>query len=74
MQDITVTFSSSELGFLRVAVDSERSRVQDLLDDGKVAKSEVKDALRAVEVYGSIINKIDTALPDTTYEYVAHKS
>lgn len=74
MQDITVTFSSSELGFLRVAVDNECSRVQELLDDGKVVKSEIKEALRAVEVYGSIINKIDTALPDATYGYVAHKS
>lgn len=74
MQDITVTFSSSELGFLRVAVDNERSHIQDLLDDGKVAKSEVKDALKSVELCNSIINKVDTALPDTTYEYVAHKS
>lgn len=73
MQDITVTFSPDELSFLRIAVSNERQCILDDLDGGKIVKSEIKDALKSIELCNSIIDKIDTALPNAIYEHFAHK-
>ncbi len=74
MRDITISFSSSELGALRVAADNERSFLLDDLENNRVPKSEVNDARKSVELYNSLIDKIDTALPNSTYVASVHKS
>lgn len=74
MRDITISFSSSELGALRVAASNERNCLLDDLENNRVPKSEVNDAHKSVELYNSLIDKIDTALPSSTYVASVHKS
>lgn len=74
MQDITITFSSSELAAIRTAVSNELACLQDDLENNKVPKSEISDARKSVELCDSVIDKIDAGLPNSTYEPCAHKS
>lgn len=74
MQDITITFSSSELAAIRTAVSNELAYLQDDLENNKVPKSEISDARKSVELCNSVIDKIDVGLPNSTYEPCARKS
>ena len=74
MQNITITFSSSELTAIRTAVDNELAYLQDDLENNKVPKSEISDARKSVELCNSVIDKIDVGLPNSTYEPCARKS
>lgn len=48
MQDITITFSSSELGALRIAADNELYCLKEDLENNKIPKSEIKDARKSM--------------------------
>lgn len=74
MQDITITFSSSELGALRIAADNELYCLKEDLENNKIPKSEIKDARKSMELCSSVINKIDAALPNSTYDPCSRKS
>ena len=74
MQDITITFSSSELAAIRTAVSNELACLQDYLENNRVSKSEINDARKSVELCNSVIDKIDAGLPNSTYEPCTRKS
>ena len=74
MQNITITFSSSELTAIRTAVDNELACLQDDLENNRVSKSEISAARKSVELCNSVIDKIDVSLPNSTYEPCARKS
>lgn len=74
MQNITITFSSSELTAIRTAVDNELACLHDDLENNRVSKSEISAACKSVELCNSVIDKIDVSLPNSTYEPCARKS
>lgn len=67
--DITLTISNSDITALYCAVSNELCALEQSINNKEVPSTELKSALASVETYKSLLSKLSSVSPDSTYSF-----